>query len=67
MDPKKGRRVRKLAVPTDGVPEFELVVTGAGEGSQREREGTATARAGGGGQDGGGQSRENTLVRGGSC
>ena len=24
MGPKKGRRVRKIEVPTDSVPEFEL-------------------------------------------
>ena len=24
MGPKKGRRVRKIQVPTDSVPEFEL-------------------------------------------
>ena len=24
MGPKKGRRVRKIKVPTDSVPEFEL-------------------------------------------
>ena len=27
MDPKKGRRVRKIKVPTDSVPEFELGYT----------------------------------------
>ena len=46
MGPKKGRRVRKIKVPTDSVPEFELGDTvadiqqrreerEAGEGDQR--------------------------------
>ena len=44
MGPKKGRRVRKIEVPTDSVPEFELGDTAADiqwrrqEGEARERE-----------------------------
>ena len=35
MGPKKGRRVRKIEVPTDKVPEFELGDSGR-EASERE-------------------------------
>ena len=36
MGPKKGRRLRKIEVPTDSVPEFELADTA--EDIQRSRE-----------------------------
>ena len=64
MGPKKGRRVRKIEVPIDSVPEFELghsggyLVKKGGEGGQRE---------GGGCKEGGGKSGGITLARGGSC
>ena len=67
MGPKKGRRVRKIEVPTDTVPEFELgaqqlISSGGGRTGrpEREREGTASATDGRGGKEGGGKS-------GGSC
>ena len=50
MGPKKGRRVRKIEVPTDSGPEFKMGDTAAdiqwrkgGEGGKREGGGTATA------------------------
>ena len=36
MGPKKGRRVRKIEVPTDSVPEFELGDTEADIKRRRE-------------------------------
>ena len=61
MGPKKGRRVRKIEVPTDSVPEFEWWGTATdmkegGEGGKREGGGTTTATEGGGGKEGGGRS-----------
>ena len=43
MDPKKGRRVRKIEVPTDSVPEFELGDTAA-DIKQRRQERETRAR-----------------------
>ena len=37
MGPKKGRRVRKIEVPTDSVPEFEKGVTVAGIQWRRQK------------------------------
>ena len=43
MGPKKGRKVRKIEVPTDSVPEFELGDTAADIQQRRqEREATQT-------------------------
>ena len=56
MGPNEGRRVGKIEVPTDSVPEFELGHTGrsgAGEGGKR-KVARGTAREGGS-QEGGGQ------------
>ena len=38
MGPKNGRRVRKIEVPTDSVPEFELGDTAADIHCREERE-----------------------------
>ena len=61
MGPKKAREVRKIEVPTDSVPEFELGDTAAekrGEwGKRRRGRGTETE---GGGEEGG----SYTLARG---
>ena len=71
MGPKKGRRVRRIQVPTDSVREFELRHTVADiqwrkqEGGQRE--GTGTKMATEGEQEGGGKSGGNTFSRGRSC
>ena len=52
MGPKKGRRVRKIKVPTDSVPEFELSDTVTDiqrmreEREEREREEQAQKREG---------------------
>ena len=39
MGPKKGRRVRKIVVPTDSVPTFELGDTAAGIQRRRQERG----------------------------
>ena len=72
MGQKKGRRVRKIKVPTDSVPEFELGETAVDiqrrreEREARKRE-EAQQEQGGGGKEGGGKSKGNTLARGGTC
>ena len=43
MGPKKGRKVRKIEIPTDSVPEFELEDTVA-DIQQRKQEREATQR-----------------------
>ena len=66
MSSKKGRRVRKIAVPTDTPAEFELgdccryTEEGGGEGGKRK--GGRGAETEGGSQEGG----TYTLSRGGS-
>ena len=71
---KKGRRLRKIDVSTDSVPEFELGDTAADiqwrrqEKEAKERKEAQQQRTKGGvGQERGGKSRGNTLARGGSC
>ena len=65
MGPKKCRRVRKIEVHTDSIPEFKLGDTAADIRQRREERearerGTETEREG---QEGG----NRTLTRGGSC
>ena len=61
--------MRKIEVPTDSVPEFELGDT-AGEGGEggKRKGGTGPDTEGGGGQEvGGGKKGGNTLARAGTC
>ena len=65
--------MRKVEVPTDSVPEFELVDSATDmqqrrqdRGEHREGGGKATAMDGGD-QEGGGKGGGKTLTRGGNC
>ena len=52
MGPKKGRRVRKIEVPTDSVPKFDLGDTAVDIQRRRDERKART---------------EETVARGGSC
>ena len=61
MGPKKGRRMRKIEVPTDSVSEFELetqrqISNGGLRGGRPERGGGTITATEGGGKEGGNKS-----------
>ena len=62
MGPKKGRRVRKIEVPTDSFPEFELWDTAADIQRRMRREAREMEEAQQQ-REGGGKSRGITLAK----